>query len=61
MKKEITLFIFLTIFFYFSFSFVTWELNPQIWKMEERLGFISFMFTNLIISMVSIDLKKNKK
>jgi hypothetical protein len=61
MKKEITLFIFLTIFFYFSFSFVTWELNPQIWKIEERLGFISFMFINLIISMALIDLKNNNK
>jgi hypothetical protein len=61
MKKEITLFIFLTIFFYLSFSFVTWKLNPQIWKIEERLGFISFMFINLIILIASIDLKKNNK
>jgi hypothetical protein len=58
MKKAIALFIFLTIFIYFSFSFVNWELNPKIWKMDIRLGFILLMFLNLLISIIPINIEK---
>jgi ABC-type antimicrobial peptide transport system permease subunit len=58
MKKSIALFIFLSIFIYFSFSFLTWELNPEIWKMNIRLGFIFFMFLNLLISIIPINIKE---
>lgn len=55
MKKGLTLFIFLTIFIYLSFSFVTLELNPQIWKIETRGGFIFFMFVNLLVTILTIN------
>jgi hypothetical protein len=58
MKKAIALFIFLTIFIYFSFSFLNWELNPKIWKTEMRLGFIFLMFLNLLISIIPINIEK---
>jgi hypothetical protein len=58
MKKAIALFIFLTIFIYFSFSFLNWELNPKIWKMDMRVGFIFLMFLNLLISTIFINIKK---
>lgn len=55
MKKATALFIFLSFFIYFSFSFLTWELNPKIWEINIRLGFILFMFLNLIISTAFIN------
>jgi hypothetical protein len=61
MKKliSIPLFIFLTVFVYLSFSFISWELNPQIWKIETRGGFIFFMVMNLTISMAYKSLQQN--
>lgn len=61
MKKliSIPLFIFLTVFVYLSFSFISWELNPQIWKIETRGGFIFFMVMNLTISMAYKSLQRN--
>ena len=61
MKKAIALFIFLTIFIYLSFSFLTWELNPEIWKMDMRVGFIFLMFLNLLISTIFINIEKINK
>ena len=64
MKKGIALFIFLSLFIYFSFSFVNWELNPEIWKMDMRVGFILLMFLNLLISIIPINIEEinqNKK
>jgi ABC-type antimicrobial peptide transport system permease subunit len=58
MKKAIALFIFLSIFIYFSFSFVNWELNPEIWKINMRVGFIFFMFLNLLISIIPINIEE---
>lgn len=61
MKKAIELFIFLTIFIYLSFSFVTWELNPEIWKINMRVGFIFLMFLNLLISIIPINTEEINK
>jgi hypothetical protein len=55
MKKGIALFIFLSIFIYLSFSFVNWQLNPQIWKIETRGGFILFMVINLLVTILTIN------
>ena len=55
MKKGIALFIFLSIFIYLSFSFVNWQINPHIWKIETRGGFILFMVANLLVTILTIN------
>jgi hypothetical protein len=58
MKKEIAIFIFLSIFLYLSFSFVGWNLNPKLWETKTRFTFIFLMFVNLVLSMTSNSLSK---
>jgi hypothetical protein len=58
MKKIVSVFIFLSLFIYLSFSFVNWQFNPYTWGIKIRCGFIFFMFINLLISIVPINIEQ---
>jgi hypothetical protein len=50
MKKNMLLFVALSILFYLSFSFTLWEMNPRVWGEEKRGSFIVFLFLTLIVT-----------